>query len=52
MNAFLTPYAAINWGPKNALLIGVIFCFISMVACCYLYCELRRRNKIKKSTKI
>lgn len=52
MNAFFTPYAAINWSVKTALLIGVIFCFISLIACCYLYCELKKRNKLKKSTKI
>ncbi len=52
MNAFFTPYAAINWGVKTALFIGVIFCFISAIACWYLYCELKNRRKIKSSTHI
>ena len=49
MNAFFTPYAAIHWGVSTSLWIGVVFCSISFVACCYLYCHLKKIEKFKKN---
>jgi hypothetical protein len=42
MNAFFTPFAAITWGVRTSLWLGLIFCGISTIACCYLYCHLKR----------
>ncbi len=42
MNAFLTPFAAIKLCVKYSLFLGLVFCTISAIACCYLYKHLKR----------
>lgn len=42
MNAFFTPFAAIKWGVEVSLQLGLVFCLISGIACCYLYFHLKR----------